>query len=152
MPKPLMTLFQEAASAQITWQRLELFGLFETPAPSDFELEFDLAEEMPVQGINLKCVNGTLRIDGVEAKEFVLWVDTAPKKVCVQVKPQDIVVPTLKIWNVWRSKVGGADVKQAWLGNAGMRIEEASGHLHICCSDGVGEVNFHDLVLDIRFV
>ncbi|WP_225007164.1 hypothetical protein [Novosphingobium percolationis] len=152
MSKPLMTLFQEAEAAQIDWGGQQLFALVETPAQSDFELVFVRAKECPVQGINLKCMNGTLAIEGVEATEMVLWNDTAPEKIQVQVKPKSTDVPRLKIWNVWRGKVGGVDVKQAWLGNAGMRIEQVSEQTRICCSDGMGEVDFSDLVVDLRFL
>lgn len=152
MPKPLMTLFQEAESAQIMWQGLQLFGLIEIPCPSDFRLEFEAAKDCPVQGVNLKCVGGLLSIDDIQAKEMVLWKDTAPEVVYVHVRPAGRAVPTLKIWNVWRGKVGGVDVKQAWLGNAGMQFDQADKRIRIRCSDGVGEVDFDNLIVSLKFL
>lgn len=59
----------------------------------------------------------------------------------------------LKLWNIWRGSMGGVDVTQAWLGNAGMRIEQsASGkELLLHCSDGEGPVEFSDLDVRITF-
>jgi len=151
MTKLLSQIFMEAKSPCITWEGEPLFGLVEIPALSKFDVTFSRAKQHPVQGITLKCVNGKLLINDIEAVEMVVWADTAPVEIKVAVLPTGKVPPRLKIWNVWRGKVGGVDVKQAWLGNAGMRVAHQSDGLRMRCSDGEGPIDFHDLVADLRF-
>jgi hypothetical protein len=54
----------------------------------------------------------------------------------------------VRAWNVWRddsSTIG------AWVGNAGMLIEDlGDSRVRLCCSDGFGEPTFDDLVVDMR--
>ena len=82
---------------------------------------------------------------------MVLWTDTAPKNVSVRLKRLGRRQVNLKIWNVWRDKIGGHDVTQAWIGNAGMRAERYGNQLILRCSDGVGPVNFADLEVRLTF-
>ena len=78
----------------------------------------------------------------------MLWRDTAPESVTVDVRSGDGGASVLKLWNVWR---GGRDVTQAWLGNAAIQVDgdPASGSFRMRCSDGEGEPSFEDLVVDV---
>ena len=147
MMKPLSKLFEEARSACIEWGGEPLYGLYELTSPDGLEVEFLSSINTPVQGLALKIYGGILEIEGTEAHEMLLWCDTAPTKVPVSIKTDPGKKAKLKIWNVWRGKVGGVDVTQAWLGNAGMRIEQSAGgkELVLLCSDGEGAVEFSDL-------
>jgi hypothetical protein len=145
MIKPISDLFGEAQAACVQWQGKPLYGLYELEAPDALEIEFLSSISNPVQGLNLTTDGGVMEIAGVEADDMLLWCDTAPPKVPVKIKPGVDGKVILKIWNVWRGKVGGHDVTQAWLGNAGMRIEQSGNQISLRCSDGEGPVSFDDL-------
>ena len=147
MTKPLSKLFEEARSARVEWEGEPLYGLYELPSPNGLLVEFMSSISAPVQGLTLKVYGGVLEIGGVEAQEMLLWCDTAPPKVSVKVKTEPGKKAKLKIWNIWRGKVGGIDVTQAWLGNAGMRVETSADgkEFLLYCSDGEGPIEFGDL-------
>ncbi len=142
--------FAEQQSNVIDWNGITVYGLLEfaTP-PSTVTLTFVSAKADPVQGIQLRARRGTLVVNGRESADVVLWQDTAPRQVTVEVKPSGRGTPQLKLWNVWRA---GLDVTQAWLGNAAIRIEgdQASGAFTVLCSDGLGDPDFADLVVDVN--
>jgi hypothetical protein len=90
---------------------------------------------------------GLLRIEGVDAPEMSLWMDTAPPVVdaeCVKRK-QDA---ELWVTNQWRYPDGTED---ELINNYGIKIEALgprSVRLH--CSDGYGDApSFDDLVVQI---
>lgn len=145
MTMPLSKLFEEARAACVEWEGEPLYGLYEMTAPDSLEVEFLSSIASPVQGLTLKTYGGVMEIEDVEAQEMLLWADTAPPKVPVKIKPGADGKVILKIWNVWRGKVGGHDVTQAWLGNAGMRIERSGSRISLRCSDGEGPVDFSNL-------
>ena len=147
MTKPISKLFEEAQATCVEWEGEPLYGLYEISAPSGLLIEILRSNPTPVQGLTLKAYGGVLRINDVEAPEILIWADTAPDRVMVSFRPWEGRKAKLKIWNVWRGKVGGVDVTQAWLGNAGMRIDVAADgkELLLRCSDGEGPVDFGDV-------
>ena len=147
MEKPLSKLFEEARSTCVEWQGQQIWGLYEISAPSELSVEIFRSKPSPVQGLCLKAYGGVLSINDIEAQSMLIWTDTAPESVTVRFKSDESRDARLKIWNVWRGKVGGVDVTQAWLGNAGMIVEApANGkELLLRCSDGEGSVEFSDM-------
>lgn len=91
-----------------------------------------------------------LRVGDIEAKHITLWRDTAPKEICVVVVAKKNA--RLRVWNIWRDAINGQDVTQAWLRNSGMRIEPSGrpSETVLRCSDGVGPVDFDDLVVGLK--
>ena len=53
---------------------------------------------------------------------------------------------TLDVWNSWM--YGG--VEHAWIGNAGLVAQTVERGYTLQCSDGVGDVDFTDLVVRIE--
>ncbi|MDQ4419542.1 hypothetical protein OOT33_03695 [Sphingobium sp. DEHP117] len=148
MIEALADMFATAQAPQIVWEGKPVYAIYEIiPAPNGVIVEFLSATAVPVQGLTLKASGGVLVVNGVEAPEMLLWCDTAPDTVVVQVKQEPGKKVVLKLWNIWRGNMGGVDVTQAWLGNAGMRIECSQGgrELLLRCSDGEGSVDFGDL-------
>lgn len=95
------------------------------------------------QGIQIKIDKGILEVNGEKLSNIILWEDTSPNVVQLRCIPKKN--SKLKVWNVW--EVEGAT--QAWVGNAGMDISE-SGHLvRLRCSDGSGDVNFQNLIVEL---
>lgn len=152
MTKPISKLFEEAKATCVDWEGEPLHGLYEMPAPKSLIVELLRSKSTPVQGLTLKAYGGVLLVNDVEAPEIVIWADTAPERANVSFKPWEGRKAKLKIWNVWRGKVGGVDVTQAWLGNAGMRIEQVGSQISLRCSDGEGPVDFDDLAARVTVV
>jgi hypothetical protein len=68
--------------------------------------------------------------------------------VAATVRPRSSRTPaTLRVWNAWRDSTG---TMQAWIGEAGMLVEEpARGEFVLRCSDGFDAPTFGDLVVRI---
>jgi hypothetical protein len=99
-----------------------------------------------VQGLHLKARNGVLRVNGQDLPEVVLWTDTAPPEVVVELLPKSPKKPlVLRAWNVWRDPAGAT---QAWIGDAGL-IADGD---RLSCSDGYPPVDFTDLVVELKGV
>lgn len=142
-------LFAEQQTNFIEWNGLRLFGLLQFDVmPSRLQINFISSISVPVQGLQIRMRGGTVLVNGIESDGVVLWRDSAPGSVEVEVRPRSESKSSLKIWNVWR---GCLDVTQAWLGNAAMQIEgdTKSGRILLRCSDGHGEPNFDDLVAEV---
>lgn len=110
------------------------------------EIQRKSAKENPTQGLRLKLGSGELLINGQILSDVVLWADNSPDAIEVAIQAKKATV--LKIWNVW--SVEGT--MHAWIGNAGMLVEESDGHLLFRCSDGIGEVDFSDLIVSATFL
>lgn len=150
MPDMLADLFAASQSSVVDWEGQPAYSMLELDTiPDAILVEFLSATAVPVQGLRMKFQGGVLEVANVSAQELLLWRDTAPDQVLVRVRRnrgQRNAPSSLKIWNVWR---GGLDVTQAWLGNAGMRVERASdgNRIELHCSDGEGSAVFSDLVV-----
>lgn len=154
MTEALADLFANAQTPQLEWEGAPAYAIYEViPAPESVTVEFLNAINAPVQGLTLKVSGGVLEVNGTEAQEMLLWHDTAPDKVIVRVKRESGAKATVKLWNIWRGSIGGVDVSQAWLGNAGMRIEQSGDgkQLLLRCSDGEGPVEFNNLEVRVTF-
>jgi hypothetical protein len=97
-----------------------------------------------------KGAGGKLRVDSTEAPAIILWMDTAPARVEVEVV-EAVPKLELQVSNRWRTSDGRED---EWLNNYGMVIEADAGDgdsYLLRCSDGLGDLNraFDDLVVRI---
>jgi len=82
-------------------------------------------------------------VNGQSLREILLWEDTAPSVVEIQMQWEMSAKRSLRVWNCWERN----GVINAWVGNAGMRVEAGPDGITILrCSDGEGEPNFGDLV------
>jgi hypothetical protein len=145
MTDTLSDLFAEARSSVVEWDGGHAYAVYElVDVPEQLIVEFGDAKASPVQGLRLKIRGGSLLVNGMKTDDLLLWRETAPDRVIVRVERRGSARVSLKAWNVWR---GGSDVVQAWLGNAGMRVESGDDgrHVELRCSDGVGPVAFDDL-------
>lgn len=104
-----------------------------------------VALENPEQGVRIKVEKGEIELEGRSYNEIILWGSTSPPIVKIKVISKGR--SQLKIWNVWRTD----GLVNAWVGNAGMTVREISNrYIKFECSDGVGTVDFSDLVFEIR--
>lgn len=91
------------------------------------------------QALKLATVNGLLEVNGATSEVISLWSDTSPSE--VELTVLGAKVRRLEVWNAW--DLGGLET--AWLGNAGMIIEQTKRYLTLHCSDGLGPPSFTDL-------
>ena len=148
MPEKLSDLFERAQSAIVTWRGQVVHSMFELPAvPSGTRLRitFDVLNPARPEGLRLKVRGGTLRIADQDLVDVVLWSDSAPRVVeaLLQAKRSSA---NLRFWNCWRDP---ADTVQAWIGNAGMIVDEIDGGFRLRCSDGFDGATFTDLVVSL---
>lgn len=98
-----------------------------------------------VQGLRVKCDTGKLEVNGQALADVILWADNCPDEVAIRFLGESNA--NLKAWNAWRHN----GITQAWLGNAGMRLEHIGmGKVRLKCSDGIGSPDFSDLVVEIE--
>ena len=91
------------------------------------------------QALKLVAVDGHLEVDEAVSEIISLWSDTSPAVVELTVLGGQ--ARRLEVWNAW--DLGG--LESAWLGNAGMIVEQGERHLTLHCSDGLGPPTFTDL-------
>jgi hypothetical protein len=101
----------------------------------------------PVQGLRLKVDQGSLLVNGQKLKDVVLWADSAPAEVHAICESRSASVE-LRAWNCWRDSAG---TMQAWIGDAGMVIEEIGNRARLKCSAGSHPFSPADLEIEIEF-
>lgn len=146
----LSTRFAESGGRPIDvdgrWVRptYEIAGL---DVQSELSVKREAVKSLRPEGLRLKALDGELNIEGMTYNEVVLWSDTSPEIVTVQFKPATLGVMGVRIWNVWRDQMG---VMQAWIGDAGMIVDEIAKDLMVLrCSDGFAPPDFSGLVVRI---
>ena len=102
------------------------------------------SKESPISGLRLKVKKGKVEVNGQQHSEIVLWVDASPADVLITTSCKSDC--ELKAWNVWRID----DLMQAWVGNAGLVVDEGNESITLRCSDGAGDVDFDDFVVRIE--
>ncbi|MBB4513205.1 hypothetical protein [Paraburkholderia fungorum] len=140
--------FQRLKGSPIRLGEAQVFAMYESTVPAGQQLiriSRDAARETPTQGLRLKISPGKFEVNDQLLPDVVLWANTCPEDVTLSMSSEADAV--LKIWNVW--SVDGT--MHAWLGNAGMLVEQHACELTLRCSDGVDDICFSDLVVRIRF-
>jgi hypothetical protein len=112
-------------------------------------IEFINSETNYRQGIEISVDNrkGQVDINGEQLTAPVLWVDSAPKTVAIKCLPKK-ATGQINIWNVWNYT--GQDRIDAWIGNAGMYVEQVNEQICILhCSNGIGDFNLNDMSVKV---
>lgn len=146
--KTLAELFAASPGVPIKFGRLEVHPIYvkAVTSPTSLRIRFVAANPAVRQAVRVSVTGGSLRVDGEVGTDFVLWADTAPRVVNLQVDPTRPRA-TVKFWNAWEAEDGTMD---AWLRDCGMVIESGKRGVTLRCSDGVGAPDFDDLVLEIE--
>ena len=137
--------FENARAASVMWRGLLVHSMYELPAVTAgtmFRITFDDQNPARPEGLRVKVRGGTIRIAGQDLDDAVLWSDSAPRLVEAHVQSNSDSV-NVRFWNCWRDT---ADTVHAWIGNAGMIVDEMESGFRLRCSDGLGEATFDDLV------
>jgi hypothetical protein len=124
----------------------EIVSILRIPVrPGDrVRIAWNHAIETPLQGIRVRLHKGKLSIMEQDLEDVVLWRDTAPPESVLECRSRGEA--ELRIWNCWRDHLG---VMQAWVGNAGMRVEERGSRTFRLECNAREEVTFSDLVFTV---
>ena len=102
------------------------------------------------QGVRVKSTRGTLVANSQRGKDMVFWADTSPPEIGIELPT--VAEAEVRIWNCWQDDKG---VIQAWIGNAGMLIEEGpasdGSEILLRCSAGFGMFEPDDMRVAIRW-
>jgi hypothetical protein len=125
---------------------LRLVDLFPLDLARAIRVEFERTNSEWRQGIALD-VDGELEVNGQKlGKSIVLWENTAPKPVDIQVIG---ACSHVTVHNVWDSGRGTID---AWHHGAAMIVHDTAGGRCYRCNDGHPDDNFDDVVFCITRV
>lgn len=147
MNESLSTLFQKSNGLPIELGGCLAYPIFKMvikESKKDFLVRRLHATKSPISGLRIKVVKGEIEIKGERHPEVILWTDTCPESVSLSILSKSGC--ELKTWNVWRVD----DLTQAWVGNAGLLISEENKIIMLECSNGSGEIDFSDLVVQIE--
>lgn len=147
MNRTLAELFQESNGEPVN-----VDGQTYTPAhrillphgECKFILLLERSKSVVAQGVDLSAKEGLLLVNGVKNSELVIWNDTAPRTVPISInmrRPGQLVV-----WNVWRVR----SITQAWVGNAGMQVEDDGECIRFHCSNGGGDIDVSNFEFSLR--
>jgi len=149
MNETLSAVFQKNMGAPIYYQGEAVLPIVLFPLEKgvhEFSLKRIRAKAMPLSGLKLKVAKGKVEIEGEAHSDVVLWSNTSPDICNFKVVANRGCI--LKIWNVW--EVDG--LVQAWVGNSGIVVRPVeSGGLELRCSDGVGGIDFTEVISVVDF-
>lgn len=142
--------FGAAKDAPIHYNGRDLHRQFVLPVKKgdSIGLRFLRATDRPVQGVGVKCEKCEISIADTRARSFGLWTDTAPSEVILNVVKAQADARVV-FFNQWRDEKYGSTMYH--LNNAAMEIvPQPDGSVLLRCSDGWGEPDFNDLVLQVK--
>lgn len=115
---------------------------------SRLTIRFLRAVVAPPQGLGLTAEACQLSVGRTSTRHMVLWRDTAPDTVHVEVTDTQPGA-RIGIMNQWRDEVYGTTL--LGLNNAAMDVQpQLDGSLLMRCSDGCAGPDFNDLVVECR--
>jgi hypothetical protein len=144
------SMFMQSKGKPIEYngRTLVMADRFPTPGIRAIRTVFEECNGRWRQGVRLKC-NGEFRVDGqaIHGKGgFVLWHDTAPSSVEIELVGK---VPEVTVYNVW--DVGDGTIQVGHNG-AAMIVEEIPNGRRYRCNDGEADDDFDDLIFRIEQV
>jgi hypothetical protein len=153
MSARLSERFMEAQGEPIEVDGKLVRMMYELPpieAPAELRIELATSSSRP-QGVRLKVRDGDVVLNEQVLDDVVLWSDSAPPTVIAQLRPKSSRKSmNVRVWNVWRDPAG---TMQAWIGDAGLVVEdEQDGSATLGCSDGFDEPDFDDLRVKLALV
>ncbi|WP_144409971.1 hypothetical protein [Cupriavidus basilensis] len=142
----LAKLFQESQGQPVIFNDASVVPIHRHPLAAGkwhVRIERISAKKIPVQGLRIKVDRGHIAVAGQKQKDIVLWEDTSPDVVDMEILCASDTV--LKAWNVWR--IDG--IIMAWVGNSGMIVENEIDRIKLLCSDGTSSPEFNNLIVTI---
>lgn len=145
-PRRFDEMFEQSSgnSIEIDGRRVSLIDKLEIEHLTNLIVRIISWDRKLRQGVRLDC-NGTFQLNGRKIpKATVLWADTAPSAVDVEIlRPKGALI----VSNVWDT---GNGVVERWSGNAGMLIERIGTKSVYRCNDLRRNEDFEDIVFSIE--
>ena len=139
-------MFEESAGKPIDYQgkTLAMLDRFPTEGATRLRLVFESCNGEWRQGVALR-IDGNFKIHGQSFnKGVVLWHDTAPEVVDLEIPPKVSVVEVNNVWDV------GDGVIHSWHNGAAMIVESVENGTRYHCNDGFADDDFDDIVFRIE--
>ncbi|WP_148134548.1 hypothetical protein [Candidatus Formimonas warabiya] len=153
MEKTLAQILSDKKGGPIDYNGKNVVMAKKIPVKSGQEVEIEIlrfnGDSKQGFEVSIDQRKGYIEVNGQKLNSPIFWTDTAPRTFsfkCFPKKTEGI----MGIWNVWKN-IEYKENTDAWIGNAGLyveRIDDEKTILH--CSNGIGDVNFDDLVLQIK--
>ncbi len=148
MQKTLSELFAAGNGQPVTVAGKVVVNMFRLPVThgKNVRVRFVYGRDTPQQGLRLKIKDGAILINNQELQEVVVWKNTAPEDISFECRlKKKGSTSELRVWNCWLDSRG---IAQAWIGNAGMIVEEAPDCITLHCSPGGG--SFDPTALEVK--
>ena len=143
------TLFTESKGQPIIYKGKELKMINRLSLPTGkitLKVCFISTDSDYKQGIILDT-KGEFNINDQKiTKKIILWEDTAPKEVVMQVKSKN---KEIIIYNVWKTLDG---TTHYWHNGGALYIEESGSKIIYHCNDGFPDEDFNDLIFSVEIL
>lgn len=139
----LARLFAKGDNRKATWQSTTIYSYLRFSINPGDTIRLTRQQSSPnrAQALKLALDKGELRANGVLMETAAVWSHSAPSEVTLEVVGRR--ARSIDIWNAWSL----SGVESSWIGNSALTVtSEGTSHI-IGCSDGVGSVDFNDLVV-----
>lgn len=140
------TMFEKSAGKPIEYEGriLVMLDYFSTQGATRLRVVFESCNSEWRQGIALR-LNGKFKVNGkLISKSIVLWHDTAPEVVILEIPA---TVSTVEVNNVWDV---GDGVIHSWHNGEAMVVEAVENGSRYRCNDGFADDDFNDIVFRIE--
>ncbi len=150
MTEILEDIFHRTRKPTVQYKGLTVHAAYfkHVTRPGMFVLRFLHEILHPVQAFSIHLDDGKLVVEGQEAQRGIFRRDTCPELVIGYFEPPPWGT-RISLFNEWIDENGNSD---AWIGHAGMLVEEFGNKVFFHCSDGKGEPTFDDLIVEIEFI
>lgn len=141
----LARLFAKGDHRKAMWDSTKIYSYLRLSINPGDTIRLTRQKSSPsrAQALKLALDKGELRANGVLMETAAVWSHSSPTEVTLEVVGRR--ARSIDIWNSWSL----AGVESSWIGNAAMTVtSEGLSHI-ISCSDGVGGVDFDDLVVRV---
>jgi len=141
-------MFEKSAGQPIVYndKTLVMFDNFPMEGAATLRLVFEACSAEWRQGVALRF-EGKFKVNGqIIRRGIVLWHDTAPQAVDLEVNGK---VSTIEVKNVWDV---GDGVIHSWHNGAAMIVEPLPNGRRYRCNDGFSDDDFDDIVFHLERV
>lgn len=141
-------MFEKSAGKPIEYQgkTLVMFDDFPTEGAKNLRLVFEERKGEWRQGVALRF-EGKFKVNGqIISGGIVLWQDSAPQTVELEVVGKAEVIEVKNVWDV------GDGVIHSWHNGAAMIIEPLLDGRRYLCNDGLADDDFNDIVFRLKRV
>jgi hypothetical protein len=141
-------MFEKSAGKPIEYQgkTLVMMDNFPTEGAKQLRLVFEECNGQWRQGVALRF-EGKFKINGqIIRRGIVLWHDTAPQTVELEVMGKPSTIEVKNVWDV------GDGVIHSWHNGAAMIVEPMPSGRRYRCNDGFADDDFNDIIFRLERV